>query len=567
MLLGEAKRKPRLKRSFAYLRRLLEKLSNWPRGLILCGETAKPWVRMNQAEIICTLLIVVAALAILAKKVELPYPVLLVIGGLALGFVPGLPGLQLQPDIVFLFLLPPLLYPAAVFTSWRDFRANLRPILLLAIGLVLLTTAFVAIVTHALTGLPWPAAFVLGAIISPPDAVAATAITSRLRVPRMIVTVLDGESLVNDATALVAYRFAIAAMMSGTFSLPEAVGRFLLVAVGGTGIGLAVGWLVAQVQRRLDDPPVQMTISLLTPFAAYIPAERLHLSGVLAVVVSGLFMGWRGPQILTARTRLNIYVFWEMMVFLLNGLVFVLIGLQLPRILHTLSGRSLKQLIWQGALISFAAIFIRIAWVFASTNLLRLVTVTPGQRPPWQGTAIVAWTGMRGVVSLAAALGVPLTLSNGDPFPGRDYILFVTFCVILATLVLQGLTLPALIHRLGVVDDGLANIEERTARLKANEAALAYLGEIDHKFTPDLVERLRAEYDDRIRQLEVSANVEETSQDGMVAPSYQRLQQEALDVERKTIIQLRDEFVINDEVLRRIQADLDHAEARLHVRE
>jgi monovalent cation/hydrogen antiporter len=522
---------------------------------------------MNQAEIICTLLIVVAALAILAKKVELPYPVLLVIGGLALGFVPGLPGLQLQPDVVFLFLLPPLLYPAAVFTSWRDFRANLRPILLLAIGLVLLTTAFVAIVTHALTGLPWPAAFVLGAIISPPDAVAATAITSRLRVPRVIVTVLDGESLVNDATALVAYRFAIAAMMSGTFSLPEAVGRFLLVAVGGTGIGLAVGWLVAQVQRRLDDPPVQMTISLLTPFAAYIPAERLHLSGVLAVVVSGLFMGWRGPQILTARTRLNIYVFWEMMVFLLNGLVFVLIGLQLPRILHTLSGRSLKQLIWQGALISFAAIFIRIAWVFASTNLLRLVTVTPGQRPPWQGTAIVAWTGMRGVVSLAAALAVPMTVSNGDPFPGRDYILFVTFCVILATLVVQGLSLPALIHRLGVVDDGLANIEERTARLKANEAALAYLGEIDHKFTPDLVERLRVEYDDRIRQLEVCANVQGASENGMVAPSYQLLQQEALDVERKTIIQLRDEFVINDEVLRRIQADLDHAEARLHVRE
>jgi monovalent cation/hydrogen antiporter len=544
-----------------------ENLSNRHRALILCAEDATPGYQMNQAEIICTLLIVVAALAILAKKVELPYPVLLVIGGLALGFVPGLPAMQLEPDVVFLFLLPPLLYPAAVFTSWRDFRANLRPILLLAIGLVLLTTAFVAIVTHALTGLPWPAAFILGAIISPPDAVAATAITSRLRVPRGIVTVLDGESLVNDATALVAYRFAIAAMMSGTFSLPEAVGRFFLVAVGGTGIGLAVGWLNAQVQRRLDDPPVQMTISLLTPFAAYIPAERLHLSGVLAVVAAGLFIGWRGPQILTARTRLNIYVFWEMMVFLLNGLVFVLIGLQLPRILHTLSGRSLKQLIWQGALISFAAIFIRIAWVFTSTNLLRLVHVGSGQKPAWQNTAIVAWTGMRGVVSLAAALAVPIMLSNGDPFPGRDYILFVTFCVILATLVLQGLSLPALIHRLGVVDDGLANIEERTARLKANEAALAYLGEIDHKFSPDLVERLRAEYDDRVRQLEVCANVEGDSEDGMIAPSYQRLQQEALDVERKTIIQLRDEFVINDEVLRRIQADLDHAEARLHVRE
>ncbi len=239
---------------------------------------------MNQAEVICTLLIVVAALAILAKQVALPYPVLLVIGGLALGFVPGLPAVRLEPDIVFLFLLPPLLFPAAVFTSWRDFRANLSAILLLAIGLVLLTTAFVAVVAHALTGLPWAAAFVLGAIISPPDAVAATAITSRLRVPRKIVTVLDGESLVNDATALVAYRFAVAAMISGTFSLSEAIGRFLLVALGGTGIGLAVGWLASHVQRRLDDPPVQMTISLLTPFAAYIPAERLHVSGVLAVV-------------------------------------------------------------------------------------------------------------------------------------------------------------------------------------------------------------------------------------------------------------------------------------------
>src|ERR1700730_8063092 len=525
---------------------------------------------MNQAEVIWTLLIVVATLAILAKKVELPYPVLLVIGGLALGFVPGLPAVQLEPDLVFLFLLPPLLYPAAVFTSWRDFRANLSAILLLAIGLVLLTTAFVAVVAHALTGLPWAAAFVLGAIISPPDAVAATAITSRLRVSRKIVTILDGESLVNDATALVAYRFAVAAMISGTFSLSEAIGRFLLVALGGTGIGLAVGWLASHVQRRLDDPPVQMTISLLTPFAAYIPAERLHVSGVLAVVASGLYLGWRGPRILTARTRLNIYVFWEMTVFLLNGLVFVLIGLQLPRILHTLSGHSLKQLIWHGALISCAAIVVRIAWVFTSTNMLRLMSITlraSDPYPAWQNVAIVAWSGMRGVVSLAAALAVPLTLSDGRPFPGRDYILFITFCVILATLVLQGLSLPTLIRRLGGMDDGLARVEERTARLKANEAALAYLAEVDSRFPPDIVERLRVEYDDRIRQLEVCASSSEDRTNRLITPSYQHLQQGALDVERQTIIQLRDEYIINDEVLRRIQLDLDHAEARLHAHE
>jgi monovalent cation/hydrogen antiporter len=525
---------------------------------------------MNQAEIICTLLIVVAALAILAKKVALPYPVLLVIGGLALGFVPGLPAVQLDPDMVFLFLLPPLLYPAALFTSWRDFRANLSQISLLAIGLVLFTTAFVAVLAHTLTGLPWAAAFVLGAIISPTDAVAATAIANRLRVPQRIVTVLDGESLINDATALVAYRFAIAAIMSGRFSLSEASLRFILVALGGTGIGLTVGWLASQVQRRLDDPPVQITISLLTPFAAYIPAERLHVSGVLAVVAAGLFLGWRTPQILTSRTRLNLYVFWEMMVFLLNGLVFVLIGLQLPRILHALSGQSLKQLVWHGVLISCAAVVVRIAWVFTATYLPRMISPAWRKRDPypaWRNVTIVAWTGMRGVVSLAAALALPLTLADGRTFPGRDYILFITFCVILATLVLQGLSLPALIRRLGVVDDGLANVEERAARLKANEAALAYLREVDSQFPPDIVERLRVEYDDRIRQLEVCASTGGDRTDGFIAPSYQRLQQDALNVERRTIIQLRDEYVINDEVLRRIQSDLDHAEARLQAPE
>ena len=525
---------------------------------------------MNQAEVICALLIVVAVLAILAKKVSLPYPVLLVLGGLVLGFVPGLPAVQLEPDMVFLFLLPPLLYPAALFTSWRDFRANLGPISMLAIGLVLFTTATVAAVVHGLTGLPWPAAFVLGAIISPPDAVAATAITSRLRVPRRIVAILEGESLVNDATALVAYRFAIVAMTNGGFSFSEASGRFVFVALGGIAIGLAVGWLASHIQRRLDDPPVQITISLLTPFAAYIPAERWHVSGVLAVVAAGLFLGWRSPVTLTSRTRLNAFVFWEMMVFLLNGLVFVLIGLQLPHILHALSGQSLRQLIWHGVLISCAAIIVRIAWVFAAAGLLHLLNISLRKRDPdpsWRNLAIIAWTGMRGVVSLAAALAVPLTLSDGSPFPGRDYILFITFCVILATLVLQGLSLPTLIRGLGVVGDGLANLEERTARLKANEAALAYLAEVEGHFPADLVERLRVEYDDRVRQLEACADAGEDRSDGLIAPSYQRLQQDALSVERRTIIQLRNEYVINDEVLRRIQNDLDHAEARLHVRE
>jgi Na+/H+ antiporter len=525
---------------------------------------------MNQAEVTCTLLIVVAALAIVAKKVGVPYPVLLVIGGLALGFVPGLPAVELEPEMVFLFFLPPLLYPAALFTSWRDFRANLGPISLLAIGLVLLTTAFVALVAHALAGLPWAIAFALGAIVSPSDAVAATAVTSRLRVPRKIVSILDGESLVNDATALVAYRFAIAAMMGGRFSLSEAASRFVLVALGGIAIGLAVGWVASHLQRRLDDPPVQITISLLTPFAAYIPAERSGVSGVLAVVACGLFLGWRAPQILTSRTRLNAFVFWEMMVFMLNGLVFVLIGLQLPRILHRPSGQSLKQFVLHGAVISCAVIVVRIVWVFASTNLLRFISAALRKNDPyptWQNVTIVAWTGMRGVVSLAAALAIPLMLPDGTLFPGRDYVLFITFCVILATLVLQGLSLPVLIRRLGVMDDGLANFEERTARLKANEAALAYVAEVDSQFPADILGRLRVEYEDRIRQLEVCEHGDGDRIHGMMAPSYERLQQEALDVERRTIIQLRNEYIINDEVLRRIQSDIDHAEVRLHFRD
>src|SRR5438093_8501446 len=321
---------------------------------------------MNQVETVVALLIVVAALAIVAKRVALPYPVLLVVAGLALGFVPGPTPLKFDPEMVLLFVLPPLLYPAALFTSWRDFRANLTPILWLAIGLVLVTTFAIGAVAHVLGDLPWAAAFALGAIVSPPDAVAATAISKRLRLPRRIVTILEGESLVNDATALVAYRFAVAAVLSGaSFSFGAASLRFVWVAVGGIGIGLLVGWIVSHVQRRLDDPPIQITISLLTPFAAYIVADRLHVSGVLAVVTAGLFLGWRVPRLITSRTRLYGQIFWEMIVFLLNGLVFVMIGLQLHGIMERLAGQSFATLVIHGILLSVTAIVVRMLWVFS----------------------------------------------------------------------------------------------------------------------------------------------------------------------------------------------------------
>ncbi len=521
---------------------------------------------MGVVEIVLVLMVAVAALALLAHKLNIPYPILLVLGGLGFALAPGLPKVRLDPELVFFFFLPPLLYPAALFTSWRDFRANARPIALLAIGLVLFTTVFVAWVAHALMGLPWAAGFVLGAIVSPPDAVAATAITERLRVPRRIVTVIEGESLVNDATALVAYRFAIMAMTTGTFSLSQASGKFLLAATGGTAIGLAVGWLATQIQRRLDDPPVQITISLLTPFASYLPADRLGLSGVLAVVSTGIYVGWRSPEILNARLRLQAWPVWEMIVFLLNGLIFILIGLQLPEVMKNLAGEPKSTLLWHAAVVCAAVILIRILWVFPGTYLPRWVSPMIRKcdpAPNWRWVAIVAWTGMRGVVSLAAAMALPLTMPDGSPFPGRDLILFLTFSVILATLVVQGFTLPPLIRWLGVVDDGEHEREERKARLKANQAALARLSELEAAAETEALTRLRLEYEDRIRQLEMNEISGETARHRVHRGDYEGLLRETLTIERQVILQLRNEQVINDAVLRRIQRDLDFAEGRL----
>ncbi|MDB6066246.1 MAG: Na+/H+ antiporter [Pedosphaera sp.] len=530
---------------------------------------------LQQIELVVGLLVAVAGLAWLARKIQIPYPILLVLGGLLLALIlemiPGLPRIHLNPDLVFLIFLPPLLYPAALYTSWRDFHANLRPISLLAIGLVLVTTCSVGLVAHSLIpGLPWAAGFVLGAIISPPDAVAAAAITERLHVPRRVVTIIEGESLVNDATALVAYRFAVAALLTGSFSLAGAGLQFLAVSVGGIAIGLATGWLASHAQRRLDDPPVQITISILTPFVAYLASEQFHVSGVLAVVTAGLYLGWRSPEIINSRMRLQSGPVWEMIVFILNGFVFILIGLQLPEVLEGLPKKSgsVSRFTGYAILISMLVIVVRFVWVIAATYLPRWLSRKLRERdplPPWQNILIVAWTGMRGVVSLAAALALPFTMRNEAAFPYRDLIIYCTFVVILVTLVLQGLTLPLLIRWLKVVDSGESEEEERDARLKANQAALARLAEMEEHddYPAELLQRLRVEYDDRVRQLEIC---EQTDNDGarhLFSADYEHLQQEALNVERQTILQLRNERVINDEVLRRIQRDLDLAEARL----
>jgi len=524
---------------------------------------------MHQAEIIVLLFAAVAALVVVARKLGLPYPVVLVLAGLALSFIPHLPEVKLDPNLVFFFFLPPLIYPAALFTSWRDFRRNLRPILLLAIGLVLFTTITIACVAHSIVpSLPWAAAFALGAIVSPPDAIAATSVIRRLSVPHRIEAILEGESLVNDATALVALQFAVAALMTGQFSLGQASLRFIWAAAGGIGLGLVVGFAIRWVHRHLDDPPVQITISLLTPFLAYLPAERLHASGVLAVVAAGIYLGWHSPVSVTARFRLQAFAFWEIVVFLLNGFVFTTIGLQLPGILRSLEGESLLALIKNALLVSATVVLVRVAWVFAATYLPRLLIKKVRARDPypaWRHVAVIAWAGMRGVVSLAAAFALPFVLTGGSPFPGRNYILFLTFCVILTTLVFQGLTLPLVIRKLGIESDGSTDEEERLARLKANKAAIELLKQLtaNGKFSQDAINRLRAEYDERVEQLELCADNPDECRGEIATPQYQRLQQKALDTERETIIHLRNQRVINDDALRRIQRDLDLAEARL----
>jgi CPA1 family monovalent cation:H+ antiporter len=524
-------------------------------------------------EIFVGLLLAVAVLALLARKLHISYPIFFVIGGLLIGLIPGLPRMRLNPDLVFLFFLPPLLYPAAISTSWRDFRSNLRPISLLAVGLVIFTTVGVALVMQYFAGLPLVVGLVLGAIVSPPDAIAATAVAHRLQIPRRIITILEGESLVNDATALVIYRFAVAAVITDSFSMVKAGEVFLFIATGGILLGLAVGWLAEQFHKRVDDAPIEITFSLLTPFAAYLAAERLGVSGVLAVVTAGLYLGRRLPELLTFRTRLQGSTFWEMVQFLLNGFVFIIIGRQLPEVLHALARHNIptERLVRDALLISLAVIAIRVVWVFPAAYLPRLLFEKIRKRDPyprWQHVSIIAWTGMRGLVSLAAALAVPLTTESGEFFPGRDLILFLTFVVILVTLVVQGLSLPLLIHWLGVKDDGSFEKEELQARLQANHDALARLNETVEAdpIKADAMNRLRVEYEDHILQLKSTQPDLAGAPLRLFSSEYQRLSLVALNQERRTIIQLRNQDAISDHVLRRIQRDIDLAEARVRQR-
>jgi Na+/H+ antiporter len=522
--------------------------------------------------LIPVLFVAVAALSSLARWIAVPYPIIVVLGGLGIGFLPGMPEIELDPEVVLLGFLPPLLYSAAFFADLRALRDDARALSMASIGLVLATMAAVAAASHALIdGLSWPAAFALGAIVAPTDPVAATAIMRRLGAPRRIVNMVEGESLVNDASALVAYRVAVAAAVGGSFSLLDAAGEFALAASGGLAIGIAVGWVSAELRERLNDPPVEIAISLFTGYAAFLPAEELGVSGVLAAVTAGLIVGWRAPQIASPEVRLQGFAFWEILAFLLNASLFMLIGLQLPLILDELSGTSTVDALGYAAMISALVIAVRFVWLFTTPYMVRALDRRPSQvarRVGVRERILVGWSGMRGAVSLAAALALPLQTDAGAPFPERDLILLITFIVIVVTLVGQGLTLPALIRGLGIRDDGSDEVEEVRGRIEAAQAALSRLEELaEVEWTREAtVERVRRLYQYRQRRFAVRAgdiDDEHGIEDQSVA--YQRLMRELYAAQRAVLVQMRNRGEISNEVMHRIERDLDLEESRLEV--
>ena len=517
------------------------------------------------------LLAAILGLLLAAPIARVPYPIFLVLGGLALSFVPGIPDLQLPPDVVLVAVLPPLLYLSAFFTSLRDLRVKARPISLLAVGLVVFTTVTVAAVSHWwIDGFSWQAAFVLGAVVSPTDPIAATSIASRLGVPRRVIAVIEGESLVNDGTALVLWKVAVGAVVAGTFSAWHLAGEFVWSVIGGVAIGLVVGFLVAELRRRLDNPPLEVTISLMTGYFAFLPASAAGASGVLAVVTAGVYLGWRTPELTSVQSRLQGNAMWEILTFVINALLFALVGLQLPHIVDALGGTARGTLIRDGALVVAAVIVTRMVFVPIFLFLPRWLSARTselGGGPPFGYPLIVGWSGMRGAVSLAAALAIPLTTDAGNPFPNRDLIIFLTFCVILGTLVLQGLTLPAVIGVSGLEDDGSAAREDAKARIRAAEAALARLEELagEDWVRDDTAERLRGAYNFRRNRFAARFDDGDDGEIETRSADYQRLRRELLQAERGAVVDLRRAGVINDDVMWRLQRYLDLEDARLDI--
>lgn len=506
-------------------------------------------------ELVLLLLLCAVALGWLARQLKFPYPIALVVGGALLGLLPRLPPFPFDPQLILVVVLPPILYQASLLTSWNDFKTHIRPISLLAIGLVLATTLAVGLALKLLVpSVPWPAAFVLGAIVSPPDAVAATAILSRLNMPRHIVTILEGESLVNDASGLVIYKLAVVAVLTGAFSFVDASAQFALVSVGGVAVGIALAYVFIAIHRRLGDPFIEVITALTIPYTVYIVAEFLHVSGVLAVVAAGLVRGRHSPEIVSAEMRIMARSVWNVLVFLLNSLIFILIGLQLSEVVDNLGHFPSGQLLMLGVVITTVAVAVRFLWVFPVAYLPRWLSGSLHEQAPAprrRELAIISWCGMRGIVSLVAALALPTTLADGSPFPARDLIIFLTFFVIAATLVGQGLTLTPLIRKLRVGADWSGERERERVRVALREAAdgvLAARAADDSPAVAALARRLREE-------LPISSACDD-------APLVQ-LHREVIAAERRQLIRLWRDNEIGDEVMRHHEEILDYREAQL----
>ena len=520
---------------------------------------------MGVLQIVLFLMLCAVALGWVARHFKFPYPIALVVGGGLLGFVPRLPQPQFDPQFTLVLVLPPILYQAALLTSWREFKANIRPIGLLAIGLVIATTLAVgATLKLLIPDIPWAAAFVLGAIVSPPDAVAATAILSRLSIPRQVVTILEGESLVNDATGLVIYKFAVAAVLTGVFSLWQASLEFVGVAIGGIALGFLMGQAFVIVHKYLGDAFIEVLTTIAVPYVAYITAESLHVSGVLAVVAAGIVRGRYAPEIVSAEMRIIARSVWNLLVFSLNCLVFILIGWQLSAIVARLTDYTVAQLFFYGTFVSAVAIVVRFIWIYPAIYLPLVFRTVRGQSVPLphEGEVfIMSWCGMRGIVSLAAALALPVELVDGSTFPERDLIIFLTFVVIAVTLVIQGLSLKPLIRRLQVGRDWSIQEEQQRAKMALGKVAIAAIDVVvaNDGISNDLAERIRAEFAEQITL---------TVPDGIVlrhsgADDAKRLRAAAVKAERSELIRVWRENQISDEVLHKIEEDLDYQESRI----
>ncbi len=523
---------------------------------------------IGKLETILVLLGIVAVLSVLAARIRFPFPIMMVLGGVGIALVPGLPVVTMDPELVLLVFLPPILYSAAFNFPWDELRRNLRPILLMATGLVFATLVSVALAAHWLIpGMGLAAAFVLGAIVSPPDAAAATAIFKRLRVPQRMLTVLEGESLVNDASGLVAYSFAVAAVVTGTFSLGEAALDFVWISLGGVGFGLLVAWVVGKIHRRLDDPSTGITLEILTPYIAYLPADQIGVSGVLAAVAAGLSVGNRAAQLMNPVTRIQGAAIWSFLNFFLNGTIFILIGLEFPLIMHELRHTPVWHLAGYAAAISLVVIAVRFVWIFVAAWLGdRVLPPLENQIERPRGALVVmSWAGMRGAVSLAAALAIPLVVADGSAFPQRDLIVFLTYCVIFVTLVFQGFTLPWVVRRSGLEETvSEAAIEHEARLILLGEAVERIDAELKRPNSPvqeATLRVLREHFQTRQDHLEWRGTVRDLEPADIQGDL--RFLVGISDAMRRRLALLRNDGVITDTVRRLIEYDIDTDEQRL----